>query len=223
MFGWECGCCDVGGAIGFDEFPGFNAVMVDCITPRPTVIHSLAFTIHRIVECKLVFAGNFNNCQSAVRFNRNDWGKVKDWLKSGGRMYLAAEHSGNSPFPCLQDMTVLNEFLEFIGTSIRYVGDDYNASTPTCNANYYDPGAAQIAAGIHFSGSRFGEISGGTSLWIGTAGTGGTGSGAGKVAAAIDRIDGGFIVVIGDSNSFLCDGYCDFVKRFYERDSSQII
>jgi hypothetical protein len=191
-------------------------------------IINLASNISRLSECRVVFGGNNRQCGNAIRFASADWSEIRSYVQNGGRLFLNGEHSGNHPatgtaFKCLQDKDNLNDFLSFLGSSIRYIGFDYNATGPNCSATYYSPGDAAIAQGINFTGERFGELSGGTSLWIGPAGTGGTGSGAGKVAAAIEQIGDGFLVVCGDSDQGTCEGACNFLRRLWEYADDQIL
>lgn len=229
MFGWPAvnndgrPCCIT---IGFDQSPW--SWISSCLT-NPT-ISALAGNISKINDCQLIFAGNNGTCGNAMRFPSVYWSAIKTWVENGGRLFICAEHSGNGPgFPgfinqCLQDMPTLNSFLGAMGSTMQYVGNDYNASTPQCSADYYQAGAANIAQGLTFTGERFGEISGGTSLWVGNkAGTGGSGSGVGKVAVAVEAIGNGFIAVSGDSNHQQCTGYCPFLKRWRDYDSANII
>lgn len=218
-------CCN---AIGFDE--GSWSYVTTCFPDVP-IRTQLITNIADINSCKLIFIGNNVTCGEAIRFTAGDSITLADWVKAGGRLFISGEHSGNHPasgtsFKCLQDMSDLNDFLSnpfILGSTIQYTGFDYNASTPSCSAGYYTPGTAAIAAGLTFPGARFGEITGGTSLWLGPAGTGGTGSGAGKIAAAIERIGDGFVVVSGDSDHSCALGTCDFLTRYYEWDTANII
>jgi hypothetical protein len=220
-------CC---GAIGFDEAAWSWAE--SCFSDK-TIIENIKDDVPGLIgQCKILFAGNNSTCGNAIRFAGPDWEAIREWIADGGRLYIAAEHSGNyvgpgtesgMTFRCLQDMTNLNVFLATMGSAISYVGNDYNASSPSCSSTYYSPGAANIAQGINFTGERFAEVSGGTTLWLGTAGSGGTGSGIGKTAAAIERVGDGALVLIGDGNSGICSGYCPFLNRLYDYEIADVI
>jgi hypothetical protein len=195
---------------------------------------NLASDLSRIAECKIVFGGNENSCGNAMRFASGDWPALKTYIQNGGRLYLVGEHSGDFPaahesFKCLQDMTNLNNFLSSIGSTIAYVGGPYimNNDPGLSDTTPADPGDANIAqGGITFMTNWFGHISGGTSVW--KANTpyyqdDRSAVGSAKTIVAVEKIGSGFVFVAGDSNMFSLTNNCDFTKRLWQYDDSQII
>lgn len=219
-FKFSGGSCCCREKIGFDEASW--SWVTNTLSDAP-VVTNLVASITEIDNCRLVFGGNNFTCGNAVRFPSGSWAKIKTWINSGGRLYIAAEHSGEKSglLKCLQDMPNLNSFLTTIGSTIQYVGEDYNGSTPSISATYYSSGAASIASGISFSGGRFGEISGGTTLWLGPDGA--PISGLGKTAAAIQKLGSGFVIVIGDSDVGALPGYANFLDRWYNWATGDIL
>lgn len=223
-----CNCKKV---IGYDEVPWtIVAVTLTYDQYDHNSFLSSATTQIKLDECAAIFCGNQAQCGLGIRWNISDWPLLKTYIENGGRLFIASEHSGNGPgFPgfsvkCEADMDKLNSFLTAIGSSIRYIGNDYNASGPPCSSTYYGPGAAAIMSGINFTGERFAEWEGGTTLFIGNvAGGGGSGSGLGKVAGCIEQLGNGFVATIGDSNSMSCPGYGEFIRRFVENPSEDMI
>ena len=198
--------------IGFDEDAWAYA---DC-WPDADILINLADDISRIFECDVVFAGNNAECGDAIRFDPDDWETIQEYIEGGGRLFISAEHSG-----CLADAANLGIFLTAVGSSMAYVGPDYNSTGPGCSGTYYSSGTANIAAGIGFPGDRFGEISGGTSVWLGPAGT--TVSGLNKVAVAVEQLGLGFLFLSGDSDHGACGTPCNFLARLVSYSNDDVI
>ncbi len=216
MAGESC-CCQ---AIGFDEaeWPG----VMGCLPGKSSIIN-LKTNISRITECAVVFAGNNGTCANAVRFNSSDWPAIRQWIQGGGRLFIAGEHSGEKigTFRCLSDMANYNAFLTAMGSTLFYIGLDYDDGFPLCSANYYSPGLANIAQGIGFPGERFGAMAGGTTVWLGPAG--GSLSGAGIACVVAEKIGSGFLFASGDSNHQFCPGYCDFYDRLLNQATANVL
>lgn len=229
-------CCD---GIGFDG--GTWSGVTSCFDPATDYVTDIAHDITLLEKCKLIFAGNFLTCGNAVRFSTGDWPAIKDWIEAGGRMMMAAEHSGNFPdgsshlhFRCLQDMTNLNAFLLAIGSTISYLGGDYfcaPAHPPLSGCQGMMPGTAKIALATSppFQSNRFGELTGGTAVWQGLAAytdffstipapTLGI-----KTVVAGEKLGNGFFFLTGDGDDWSCLDACDFTKRLYNTDDADMI
>jgi len=231
MLGGLCldACC---GKLGFDEFswtwldPSFKNQGIEYVP-------SIAGHVTELIDSvSMICAGNLGTCGDAIRFDTPEWPPLKTWIEGGGKLFIAAEHSGNSPahgliFRCLQDMTRLNDFLSFMGSSMLYVGDDCNNSFPA--TGIYIPGGAKVAIGVNdFSGSRFGILSGGTTVFTGYEGgldnpLFGAHNGLGLVACVAEAIGNGFIFVIGDSNCNSIPTSHKFIRKIFDTDKDNML
>lgn len=237
MLGSICfnSCCD---RIGFDQTSWLD--MGTCFPENNDFIINISNDISLLSQCKLVFAGNQDVCGPAVRFPESQWQDIKDWIEQGGRMFMAAEHSGNAPDPathalvkCLKDMERLNSFLGFIGSSIRYIGGDYQGipfDVSFCGS--LTPGPAKIAidSAPPFMANRFGELQGGTVVWetdcvFEDEAFQDKPSQGVKAVVVAEKLGEGFFFLTGDSDHFFCEqaNVCDFMKRLLTTEDNQIL
>lgn len=218
-------CCDK--TIGFDEAAWSWITRTGCLSsPEFKHITGIASNITILTpDIHMLLAGNNFTCGKAMRFSMSDWYALKAWIQAGGILFICAEHSGNAPagvlsFRCLQDMDQLNDFFSFMETSLLYVGNDCNGGFPS--DGLYIPGAARIADGVlDFGGSRFGELSGGTTVFTGYAGGPDipgslSKNGLGLVAVVAERVGNGFIFCTGDSNHDSVSTSCNFIRKIFE-------
>lgn len=206
-------CCTPAAKIGFDIFPwpGLSAV---CFPTTPQ-ISGLAFDISRIDECKLVFAGLFDECSNAMRFTPGQYGTIRTWIEGGGRFYLSAEYT-----PCLGDSAAVSAFLAAIGSTILYVGGLFDSG---CESIAGDrsmiPGLANIAQGLPpIKMAATGQLSGGTNVFR---------SPSGIHMLQVQKIGNGFLFVCGDSNvagqQQCLYNNCEFFKRMFNYEDAAII
>lgn len=213
----KCHCCCP--VVGFDDVILWSRWF--CCDGQTRLTNLLA-DVTQLTQCKVVFGGNYDSCGQAVRFAVGDWPTVKAYVVGGGRLWITAEWGnptvmGHGLPLCFQDAakTTLNSFLSSMGSTITYVGGDYVTGV------FSDPGTANIAQGLSITSSLFGEITGGTSVWLSPAGAEGTG----KAIVAVEKIGNGFLFVSGDSNLGLDNStnFCDFVKRLWTYEDAAII
>ena len=237
MMNVRCHCCCP--TLGYDLFVWSTVLghSPSACCSGTVSLSNLVFDITQISSCRVVFSGNSDTCFKAINFAAGDWPAVKTYVENGGRLYIVAEHSGDYVSPgnpphettgCLVDMAGLNSFMAAMGSTMRYAGGDYVLTTDTTDGTTLaDPGDANIAQGVTFNTNRFGEITGGTSVWKGTTvyyTDDRTVVGSEKVIVAVEKIGNGFIFLCGDSNMInLTPNYCDFIKRLWEYDDASII
>lgn len=217
---FDLGGCGCGGCptIGFDQ-SAWSVITACC---NNSTIINIASDVSRLAECRIVFGGNLGTCGNAIRFSSGDWPAIKTYIEGGGRLFIAAEHNNG----CLGDAANLNSFLAAVGSSMSYAGGDYQQSFPSPNltCSEMDAGSANIAQGLspRLRSNRFGEITGGTSVWVADSSYT---TGVGKTIVAVEALGSGFLFLIGDSNHhYLCGSGChEFFRRLWEYDDADII
>lgn len=197
------------------------------------VVEDLAEDLSRLHECRVVFAGHDPNaltCGSAIHFAKDDWPRIRDYIRCGGRVWLSLEYEG-----CLTDPDQAEEFLQALGTSITWSGDlfdcgcegadDANEETRECR-----PGEAKIAQAVSVKMACSARIDGGTVVWYAPVGrryNGEPGEVEGEPVpiVAVERIGEGFLFVAGDVNFLTGCGYDNarFFCRVLHDSDDQII
>lgn len=230
MLGSQCSpCCS--GKIGFDlrnadsaRPPGGNSIL-SCF-PGFSAVDNIRDDVSRLAGLKLVFAGynTSNACSTAtsIRFNTSDYGAVKSWIESGGRLVLFSEFAG-----CITDFAKTNAFLSAMGSSMSWVGGVYDTSCHDLSATpprdrRCIPGAANIAQGLtnEIYMAAAAEVSGGTSVFFAPSGV---------LIFSVEQLGNGFLFFCGDGSMLPsgCGGLhatnCEFFKRLYDYADGDVI
>lgn len=220
-------CCDL--TFGFDAGAWNNCFVFGCsnllaCANNASAIINLKDDVSRIGECRIVFAGrcdqngNFFGAP-VVRFAPADWPAIRTYIEGGGRLWLNAE----------EDMTPDNfaemaGFLAAMGSGISYVSGPFDS---TDSGGTAAPGDANIAQGLtmnlHYSAA--GQVGGGTAVWRSSV----SDSRLPDVPlVVVEKLGEGFLFFTGDGHwitTFFDPTYdfCEFFKRLWEYDNSQII
>ncbi len=211
---WWPWCCDKT-AVGFDNDAWEFAA--DCFADY-RIIENVSADLDLLDECTLLMSGLHDSCGTAIKFLQQDWDTIKDWIEAGGRFYLSTEWENGTPSSCLADPDTVNDFLEYLGTEIRYEGGLTDAGTHTSVV-----GDANIASGLtNFPMGATAEVSGGTLVF----GSWTYGFGGVRMLAA-EQIGDGFLFFSGDSNNYapttITDDSCTFALRMLTWPSEDLL
>lgn len=205
----------LGNKIGFD----LTAFGIGSCHTVETVANLATADLARFDECKVILAGlQGDNCGDSVRFPEARWGRVRQWVRDGGRLWINSEWAiapGDPEVDCLSDPPRLAEFLTALGSSLTYNFGFNDCNTPDwLNAT---AGAANIAQGSSLKMACTAAIGGGTTVWLSPNAT---------VMAAGEQIGRGFVFLSGDGNiwdSAIINDNCPFLDRLLTYDSADIL